>query len=124
MKLNKESVIEFVLYAVLVLSFFIAGYSLYLDVIKRNISGGEAAFIVGLTTAASFAVGLLYMYVDKKMSLITVEVYSELLAKEFNKINHDLDKCTKECLCAADAYIRLLFVRTYIDTIRRSVSSV
>jgi len=122
--LKKEKALELVVYAVLIFGFFMVGYSLCLDAAKRNTSGGGAAFIVGLATAASFAVGLLYMYVDKKISLSAVEVYSELLAEEFNKINHHLDKCAKECLCAADAYIRLFFVGTYIDAIRRSVGSV
>ena len=118
----REKVLELAVYAALAFSLFMAGYLQCLDAVKRG-GAEEAAFAAGLTVAASFAAGMLIMYIDKKISFTAVEVYSEKLAEELMRIDRHLDKCARECLCAAEAYVRLFLMGTYVDGIRRSVKS-
>jgi hypothetical protein len=122
-KLNRKKVTDVTLYLVLVAYFFSLGASLYLEATKRGMSAGDTAFVMGLATAVSFCVGYLLMYAVHTMKFAVIEVDFEMLVKEFNRLNEKLDKCAKECLCAADAYLYLLLAGIYIDGIRRSVEA-
>jgi hypothetical protein len=122
MKLDKESVIEFVLIAVLAVSFFMLGYFWYLGLGKNALSQ-DTALYVGLATASSFAAGFLYMYIIHKIDLMTAEVYSDVLMDRIRKLNNDLRKCAEECPCAADAYITLFFAAVYAENLVKSIKS-
>jgi hypothetical protein len=120
MRLDKESVIEFALVAVLTVSFFMLGYFWYLD-LDRRATGSNTALYVGFATASSFAAGFLYMYIIRKTDLMTAEVYSDVLMDRIRKLNNDLSKCAKECPCAADAYITLFFAAVYAENLVKSI---
>jgi hypothetical protein len=122
MRLDKESVIEFALVAVLTVSFFMLGYFWYLD-LDRRATGSNTALYIGLATAFSFAAGFLYMYIIHKTDLMTAEVYSNVLIDRIRKLNNDLSKCAKECPCAADAYITLFFATVYAENLVKSIKS-
>jgi len=120
-KLDKDTVLWLTLVVTLVLSSYNLGHSLYLEVVKLSDPDRYKAVYIGLATAFTFIAGLLLMYAEHKSRVLTASIYSEKLIEEFKQLVDDLDKCTKECQCAANAFIRLLFMDIYIENIRRNV---
>jgi len=119
-RIDKDAILELVMVGLLVFGFYLVGSFWYLDVAKSGIADRHKAVYMGLATALSFSMGLLFMYAVHKLRVVAVEVYSEKLVDEVKRLEQRLNKCAEECLCVADAYVVLLSVALMAEGVRRN----
>jgi hypothetical protein len=120
-RINKDSAFLIVFTVLFTLALYMLASSWYLDL---DVPAKYRAVYVGLAVASAFLTGFLFMYSLHKLDVMAVEAYAEVLAKDINRILNHLKECEKECLCASEAYIRLLFASTLVEGISRSVKRI
>jgi len=120
-KLDKDKTFWIVLLVALVLSSYSLGHAVYLEVSKWDVPEKHKAFYMGLATLFVFVVGVLFMYAEHRGRIMLIDIYSDVINREFDKVVEKLRKCVKECSCAADPYLRLRLMEVYVRKIREEV---
>jgi ABC-type transport system involved in multi-copper enzyme maturation permease subunit len=120
-KLSNESVLFLVVIVALVINSLTFGYAVYLDVSKLDVPEKHKAFLIGLATLFTFVAGFLLMYAEHKGRVMLIDIYSDVVNREFNKVIEKLRECVNECPCAADPYLRLRLAEVYVRKINEKV---
>jgi len=56
-----------------------------------------------------------------RVGVMLIDVYSDVVKREFGKVVDRLSECLKECQCAADPYMRLELMELYVKKIREEL---